>query len=153
MPNMFDEWRADHESHRTLLAMIDSETDDERRLGLFSHLARELCVHMAIEERTLYARLAMSEEMRRRASHSILEHQDIEELLETLYAMDIDNPYWRRTFGVLRELIERHEAEEDESLFSEAAEVFDVDDAVLLGRNFVKERRRIATETFTPANV
>ena len=151
MPNVFEEWRADHEAHRVLLAMIDSETDCERRFALFSQMARELCVHMAIEERTLYARLAMVEDMRRRAAHSILEHQDIEELLETLYAMDPQDALWLNTFRVLRELIERHEAEEDEVVFDAAAEEFDIDQARALRRNFVRERHRITAETVQAA--
>lgn len=152
MPNVFDEWRADHDAHRMLLAMIDSETDCERRFALFSHMARELCVHMAIEERTLYARLAVCKDTRRRAAHSILEHQDIEELLETLYAMDPEDAHWLGTFRVLRELIERHEAEEDETVFAAAAEEFDPDDTTALRRNFVKERHRVAVETVRSAS-
>jgi hypothetical protein len=144
MPNLFDEWRADHESHRVLLAMIDSETDCERRFALFAYLARELCVHMAIEERTLYARLALADDTRRRAAHSILEHQDIEELLETLYAMDVEDPHWLRTFRVLHELIERHEAEEDEALFRDTMENFDLEEASAMRRRCMQDQHRLS---------
>lgn len=129
MLHSFNEWRDDHKSHRILMDMIECETDCKRRFGVFSNFARELCMHMAIEERSLYTHLASAPETRRRAAHSILEHQDIEELLETLYAMEIDDPHWLQSFRVMRELIERHEYEEDEAVFRDALEDLEAQDA------------------------
>lgn len=133
--DIFERLKADHDSHRSLLARIDA-ADGQERKSLFEAFRIEVTAHAAAEEETLYATMLADPELRHDAQHSVAEHKEIEDLLEALEALDGTAEEWDAKFGEMRHRYTHHIDEEEEEMFPAASE--GIDDAITerLGERF-----------------
>ena len=121
---IFETLREDHDKQRRLLDLVSKTHGDSRgRRELFARLKTELENHAKAEEQSLYAAMMEKDNGHEKARHSVAEHHEIDELLETLEEMDYSNPRWLATFGRLRECVEHHLDEEEHKMFQVAGRV------------------------------
>ena len=92
---LFEDLRASHDKQRRLLdLLVKTHGDSEGRDELFQRLRAELENHAAAEERALYIPMMEYDMTQEKARHSVAEHHEIDELLETLEATEYDSPGW-----------------------------------------------------------
>ncbi|HJL17574.1 MAG TPA: hemerythrin domain-containing protein [Sandaracinaceae bacterium LLY-WYZ-13_1] len=125
---IFDELRADHDTQRTLMDLLEkTEGDSEGRRELFGRFKRALRAHAAAEERVFYRALLDHGMTQERARHSMKEHAEADELLEDLENRPMDDPGWLPTLRKLVEANRHHVDEEEEEVFPLAGRVLDGD--------------------------
>jgi hypothetical protein len=112
--------KQDHDRHREMLEQLEQATSDQRR-ELFEAFRIEVTAHAAAEEESLYATMLACPDLREDAQHSVSEHKEIDDFLETLGALDIESELWSKTFGKMRHRYEHHIDEEEDEMFPDAA--------------------------------
>ena len=135
--DIFDELLAGHQRQRRLLELVGKTKGDSRgRRELFERLRSELDAHAEAEERALYSRMIAREAGRERARHSLHEHEQIDDILEDLAAMDFSSTGWLNRFSTLRDKVEHHLEEEEEKVFPLATKLFSAERARKMGERF-----------------
>lgn len=125
---IFKTLREDHDKQRTLLELVSkTHGDSSGRRELFARLTAELQNHAKAEEQSLYAAMMAKDHGVEKARHSVAEHKDIDDLIETLEAMDFSNPRWLATFSRLQDKVLHHLEEEEREVFQVAGRVLDDD--------------------------
>lgn len=113
----------DHEKVKALFEEFEalSGSDDESMLEdksvLVQQICQELIVHTALEEEIFYpaAREALADD--ELIDEAIVEHASAKELIEQLQEMQPDEEMYDAKVKVLKEQIEHHVKEEEDSLF------------------------------------
>ena len=137
---IFEALRADHDEQRTLLELLgkthgDSEGRDER----FEKVKTELSAHAAAEERALYIPMMEVDLTQEKARHSVAEHHEIDELLETLEETDFSSSAWLSTAKKLQHLVTHHLDEEEQEVFQLAGRALPEQQKTSLARTYQKE--------------
>lgn len=141
--NIFEAIREDHGKQRTLLdLLVKTEGDSEGRRELFDRLKSELRRHAAAEERHFYVPLIEHDLTQDKARHSVSEHQDIDELIETLEETDRSSPGWLAAAKRLHEQVTHHLDEEEEEVFQMAGKVLSEE----AGKSLAKEYQAAMNE-------
>lgn len=121
---IFQTLRNDHDKQRTLLDLVSkTKGDSNGRRELFDRLKNELANHAKAEEQSLYAAMMSKDNAVTKARHSVAEHKEIDDLVETLEDMDFSSPHWLPTFGKLHERVLHHLEEEEHEIFQVAGRV------------------------------
>ena len=121
--DIFERLKQDHERHRQLLAQLfASAGKPEQQEKLFERFKVEVTAHAAAEEETLYATMLAREELRHDAVHSVAEHKEIGDLLQSLAQADVHSDDWRAEFHKLADRYTHHIDEEETEMFPAAAE-------------------------------
>lgn len=121
--DIFDRLKQDHDRHRELLAQIFAKDGKpEKKEQLFERFKVEVTAHAAAEEETLYATMLAREELRHDAVHSVAEHKEIGDLLQSLAEADVHSDEWRAEFHKLADRYTHHIDEEEAEMFPAAAE-------------------------------
>jgi hemerythrin-like domain-containing protein len=123
--NIIDMLKHDHDQVRKLLAELVSSTEraEKKRMELLETIEHELKVHTQIEEQLFYPAFkeANGKEHERMYYEALEEHRAVEDLiLPDLKQTDPTTPQFTGRAKVLKELIEHHASEEENSLFPEA---------------------------------
>jgi hemerythrin superfamily protein len=134
--NIFDRLKADHDSHRALLARIGDATASEERKALFDTFRIEVTAHAAAEEETLYATMLADPELRHDAQHSVSEHKEIDDFLEEIEKLDVATKEWDEKFGEMRHRYTHHIDEEEEEMFPAADEAIADDMIEMISERF-----------------
>ncbi len=122
--NIFEALRKDHDHQRQLLdKLVQTTGDSDERDSLFKALKKALEAHADAEERHFYKPLIDSDLTQEKARHSIAEHHDIDELIETLEATEYASPAWLTYAKQLHEQVEHHLKEEEHEVFQMAGKV------------------------------
>ncbi|QEA40747.1 hemerythrin domain-containing protein [Pistricoccus aurantiacus] len=115
---LFEALREDHDTQRTLLdLLVRTEGASEGREELFGKVKSELQSHAAAEERALYIPMMEHDATQEKARHSVAEHHEIDELIETLEATDYSSPSWLSHAKQLQHLVTHHLDEEEHEVF------------------------------------
>lgn len=121
---IFQTLRDDHDKQRTLLDLVSKTNgDSDGRRELFARLKNELTNHAKAEEQSLYSAMMTKDKAVRKARHSVAEHKEIDDLIETLEEMEFSSPHWLPTFGKLQERVLHHLKEEEQEVFQVAGRV------------------------------
>lgn len=140
---IFETLKNEHDKHRTLIDLVEkTEGDSEGRRELFSKLATELRAHADAEERTLYAEMLSDAESQPKASHSVHEHEEIDELIKELLETDLSSSGWIATFKKLAEQTRHHMDEEENETFAAGRKVMSDSKAEELARKFEEEKAK-----------
>jgi hemerythrin superfamily protein len=116
--DIFDRLKADHDTHRTLLAeIVASGTAPQRRLDAFEEFTIEVKAHAAAEEQALYSTMMRKPETTSETRHSVAEHHEIEEALNDIAATDSDSAEWMDKVKDLKHDYLHHIDEEEEEHF------------------------------------
>lgn len=122
--NIFEALREDHDRQRELLdKLMETSGDTQERDKLFKALKDELQVHADAEERHFYKPLIDSDLTQDKARHSIAEHHEIDELIDTLEETEYSSPAWLTYAKQLKEQVEHHLDEEEHEVFQMAGKV------------------------------
>ena len=137
MKNIFEALRESHDKQRRLLdALTDTHGDTDKREGLFAALKAELHHHAAAEERHFYVPLMEYDQTQEKARHSVAEHHEIDELVETLEQTDYSSPGWLTHAKQLQELVTHHLDEEEQEVFQVAGKVLSDRDKTELAKTY-----------------
>jgi hemerythrin HHE cation binding domain-containing protein len=118
---IFQDLKADHDRHRTLLAQIADTAADDRQ-GLFETFRIDVTAHAAAEEESLYATMLANPDLRDDARHSVSEHKEVDDYLGELVKLDFGGSEWEAKFAEMRHRYEHHIDEEEEDMFPAAAD-------------------------------
>jgi len=121
---LFDALREDHQTQRTLLELlVKTEGASDGRDALFHKAKAALQRHAAAEERALYIPMMEHDLTQEKARHSVAEHHEIDELLETLEETSYSSPGWLAHARRLQEQVIHHLDEEEQEVFQLAGRV------------------------------
>ena len=137
---LFEALREDHDTQRTLLALlIKTHGDSEGREELFEKVKKALRSHAAAEERALYIPMMELDMTQEKARHSVAEHHEIDELVEELGDTDFSSPGWLAAARKLHELVTHHLDEEEQEVFQLAGRALSDDDKARLADTYRDE--------------
>jgi iron-sulfur cluster repair protein YtfE (RIC family) len=135
--DIYQRIKQEHDLQRQLAtALADTSGDSPERRRLWTQLKPEAEAHANAEEQTFYAALIARQETQEQARHSISEHEDAAELIDTLEEADMSSGAWLQNFKKLRDELEHHMQEEESEVFAQAREVIDEDEAIQLARDY-----------------
>lgn len=137
---IFERLKKEHTELRSLLDDLVDSDDEETRAELFPRIRVELLTHAEAEEATFYADLCEHDATAEKATHSIEEHGEAEELLERLADMPYDDEDWMEAFEELREAVLHHVHEEEHELFPKAQKALGAERARSLLGEFLEAR-------------
>lgn len=143
---IFEALRESHDRQRTLLdLLIKTHGDSDGRDELFKRVRAELEHHAGAEERALYIPMMEHDMTQEKARHSVAEHHEIDELIETLQQTDYSSPSWLATARQLQEMVTHHLDEEEQEVFQLAGRVFDDATKQSLADTYQQEMQRLAS--------
>lgn len=142
---IFEELRADHDKQRTLVDLLTkTEGDSDGRRELFDRLRTSMTDHAAAEERFFYAPLMEADLTQDQARHSVAEHQELDDYLDELEALDRSSPQWLKTAKDMSERLLHHLAEEEKEVFPVAGKALDAEQKNLLAAEYRADMERRA---------
>lgn len=122
--DIFEELRTDHERQRDLIAqLVETTGDSTERDEVFRRLTDELAAHAAAEERFFYVPLMEEDLTQEKARHSVAEHKELDDFVETLEGYDRTAPAWLETARELEHRLTHHLDEEEHEVFQVAGKV------------------------------
>ena len=137
---LFEDLRASHDKQRRLLdLLVKTHGDSEGRDELYKRLRAELENHAAAEERALYIPMMEHDMTQEKARHSVAEHHEIDELLETLEATEYDSPGWLASAKKLQHLVTHHLDEEEQEVFQLAGRALGDSEKTSLAKTYRQE--------------
>lgn len=140
LTNIFEALRADHDLQRQLAdLLVKTEGDSDGRRELFDRLRCELAAHAAAEERAFYVPLIAHDLTQEKARHSIAEHHEMDELVESLVSYDPSGPQWLQTARDLQHKVTHHLDEEEREVFQLAGKALDEDAKERLALEYTDE--------------
>ncbi|MCB1787938.1 MAG: hemerythrin domain-containing protein [Chromatiaceae bacterium] len=138
--NIFEALRADHEIQRGLIRdLVATNGESATRERLFGALKTELAAHAAAEERHFYVPLMQSDLTIEKARHSVAEHHELDELVETLEHTEMSSPGWLAAAKRLEEKLQHHLEEEEHEVFQLAGKALEDDAKSTLARAYLDE--------------
>jgi iron-sulfur cluster repair protein YtfE (RIC family) len=139
----------DHRTVKRLLAKGEETTEraEKTRTELYATLRREMEIHERIEEEIFYPALKAHPRARDIVLESFEEHHVVDEVMGELGQTDVGDETWAAKFKVMKENIEHHISEEEESMFPEARNVFDESELEELGRRMAELKQLAEQET------
>ncbi len=141
--DIFARLRQDHDSHRSLLDRLgETHGASEERKALFEELTYEVKGHAAAEEQAVYSTMMRKPKTTDETRHSVVEHHEIEEMLNDLAATDMTSSAWLMKFRELDHRYRHHIDEEEEEHFPDFARHLTKDDRAHMRSVF--ERRKAA---------
>ena len=121
---VFEALRADHDRQRELVdQLVETEGASDERSELFDELKTELAAHADAEERFFYIPMMEFDLTQEKARHSVAEHHELDELVESLEETDMSSSSWLSTAKDLRERLTHHLDEEEQEVFQMAGKV------------------------------
>jgi hemerythrin superfamily protein len=133
---IFQDLKADHDRHRSMLAKLGETTSGPERASQFEELRKELQAHAAAEEESLYATMLACPELRDDARHSVSEHKEVDDFLGELLELDVDSAEWTEKFEQMRHRYLHHIDEEEEDMFPAATKTLSAEAEERLARVF-----------------
>lgn len=150
MSSIFHALRDDHDLQRRLIAaLLETEGDSDDRAELFSRLKAELAAHADYEERHFYVPLMQHDLTQDKARHSVAEHKELDDLVESLESYDRSAPQWLITCRDLEHRLLHHLEEEEHEVFQVAGKVLTEDQKNELAERYrsdMQQARRDAHE-------
>lgn len=134
---IFEELRADHDKQRKMIEQVlaTSGASDERK-RLFLNLKKELADHALAEERHFYVPLMQYDTTQEQARHSVAEHHELDELIESVSSAEEDSPGWLAHAKNLAHKLLHHLEEEEKEVFTVAGKVLADADKTSLGADY-----------------
>jgi hemerythrin-like domain-containing protein len=125
----------DHRRMENLLKKGDETTARgvKARTELLKTLTRELNAHEHIEETVLYPALRSHPEAKDIVLEGYEEHHVADLIVKELHGLARDNEQWGPKFKVLKENIEHHIEEEEDTMFPTARGIFSREELQALG--------------------
>lgn len=141
--NIYPLLTKDHREIRKLLKKLGdrNETAVAARRDLFDTVKNELILHSEAEHHTLYRVLELYGGTRWMVAEDIARHRLIDDLLEELDCINAETDAWLAVLAVLKETVERHMIEEEQTLFPKARELLSNAQADAIGCCFQQQKQ------------
>lgn len=140
--DIYERLTEDHNKQRGLLGGVAETTGDTKeRRRLFGQLKKELEAHANAEEQVFYAVLLAEPDGQEKARHSIVEHDEMNDLIAELEEMDMASGAWLNKFKELRHQAEHHVDEEEKEVFDRARKLLSDKEATDLVAKFDKRKQ------------
>ncbi len=139
--NVFELLKQDHQTARDLFAQME-RVDKRERAPVFERLRHELTVHAHAEQEAFYSKLENMRNTRQDVADGLEEHQDIEEMLDRLAAMDPASDDFMRQARELRDCVEHHIQDEEQKMFHHARQVLPDDRLDEIGDEVAQAKAR-----------
>ena len=110
--------------------------DTQKQKRLFRTLRMALKCHTKVEEQTLYKFLKSDRDLTDEINESFVEHEVIDELLETINGT-FNRETWKARMTVLQELIQYHVREEELDVFPKIANKYSAEDLDELAQTYL----------------
>jgi hemerythrin superfamily protein len=137
-----------HRKVTTALKKLEKAKKQGRR-DLLEEISNDLAAHMAIEQEIFYPAVAdIDEEL---IEESFEEHALAELALKRLRALDVDSGAFRPRCIALRELLEHHIEEEEETLFPKVDRQIDDDELEALAARMKARFEEVVEQGFEQA--
>ncbi len=143
MKTIFEALREDHDKQRSLLdLLIKTQGDSEERAELFAKVKDELQYHAGAEERFFYNPLFEHDLTQEKSRHSVAEHHEIDELIETLEETDRSSSHWLGYAKQLSALVLHHLEEEEHEVFQLAGKALSDEQKTVLAASYEGDMQR-----------
>jgi hemerythrin-like domain-containing protein len=142
-----------HEDHEEVSGLIEQmiKTEDSKERGtIFKEMMSKLLAHAHAEQNVLYKKMEKSENEKSRtfAYEGENEHQIVEQQLQQMArARNKASEQWTAQASVLKDLIEHHVEEEEDTGFSCAQSEFDGETLEKMGDQFRKQKQKLLQES------
>lgn len=148
--NAIDLLLEDHKSAQKLFKEFEKadREDTEAIEELVTTACRELKVHSMLEKELFYP--AVRDQVDKDEDEDLLneadvEHQTVDQLIDTLEGMDADDPMYCAYFTVLSEYVQHHVKEEEKEMFPRVKKMKELDlDA--LGSEMMQRKHELVAE-------
>ena len=141
-----------HKDHQEVSGLIEQIMNTEagsERTSLFKEMMSILLAHSHAEQQVLYKKMEKSddEKTRKFALEGTNEHQIVEQQLQQMAkARNKATEQWAAQLTVLRELVNHHVREEENTVFSCARSEFDREQLDKLGQQFQRQKQKLMAE-------
>lgn len=144
---IYDRLRQDHDQIKELLnELIGLQDNDEYRFVVVQQIQDALIPHARAEESVFYNTIRAVDADKSIVAHAYREHLEAESFLRMLQVKDKTNLDWRSTAHKLKNSLEHHVANEENSIFSEAKKIFTIQEAEAIGEAFEKLKPTFAEQ-------
>jgi hemerythrin superfamily protein len=131
-----------HREVEVLFKQLEKAKSARPRLKAFEQIADKLAVHATIEEKLFYP------SVKRRQTEEILleaveEHLGVKRVIADLLDLEADDPTFEAKIKVLKDLVEHHVEEEEETLFPKVAKLLDDDELEAIGDEMADAMMRL----------
>lgn len=136
--SIFEALRESHDKQRTLVkSLAKTHGDSEGREELFTRLKDELERHAMAEERHFYVPLMEADLTQEKARHSVAEHKELDDFIESLEAQDRSSAGWISTAQELEHRLIHHLDEEEQEVFQMAGKVLSDEQKSTLAEDYL----------------
>lgn len=145
MPEIYAMLHEDHEKVRRLINRLRNEEHDEaEREDLFETIRRDLEIHTRFEEQSFYpaVRDRTNGETDEEIETAFQEHEEAQEILDDLAAMDKDSDDFLERLEELSDALEQHIHEEETEIFPKAQKALQAEGAEKLGAEYSEFKER-----------
>jgi hemerythrin-like domain-containing protein len=146
---ILEELHQDHQEVSGLIEQILQTGEAKERNSMFKELMSKLLAHSHAEQGVLYRKMEKSddEKVRRFAYEGDNEHHIVEQQLQQMSrARNKASEQWTAQATVLRELVNHHVKEEEDTGFGCARREFDAETLEKLGEQFRRQKEKLLAE-------
>jgi len=142
--NIYEALRESHALQRAFFRrLLRAQAQAEVRRPLLAALKAELAAHAAAEERFLYAPILMDDLGLSPSRHAMAEHHEIDELMETLEALDPEGEAWLVQARKLSKEVHHHLKEEETRFFQVSGKVLSEAQKSTLATRYRRDYQRM----------
>jgi len=127
--------KEDHQKVQSLVKKLEEKQDLLEKEQLFKEITHALKLHEEIEETYFYP--AIKEPLKDLVLEAFEEHHVINNLLDELEGLSLKEDTWQAKFTVLKENLEHHISEEEETLFPKVKSQLSVEKLEKIGQKVV----------------
>ncbi|HVM46251.1 MAG TPA: hemerythrin domain-containing protein [Candidatus Thermoplasmatota archaeon] len=146
--------KQDHAEVKRLIAQYFEmpAAQPERKRELAERILRELAAHERIEEEIFYpAFRATGKDAQAEVAHAKEEHELVDSLVNQLAELDVEDPQFDATLLVMRENVEHHIKDEEETMLPAARKRFGTSKLQALGREMMTYKEALLQQMTSPA--
>ena len=138
--NVFEHLMQEHAQAKEIMAQL-KEKPQKR---MFGQLKSALEQHLGGEEKVVYKAMDKYSELHTHVLEGIEEHRVVKRVLGEIDRLEPKDEKWQAKFKVLKEAVEHHIQEEEETVFPEAQQLIDQQAAEDLDVRYSEAEKKIA---------
>ncbi|MEP6757868.1 MAG: hemerythrin domain-containing protein [Actinomycetota bacterium] len=141
----------DHDHVKTMLAELEDTTERaiKTREQVFTKLRSDLEIHETIEEEIFYPALKDHPKTRDIALEGYEEHHVVDTVMGEMFELEVSDETWTAKFTVMKENLEHHIEEEEDTMFAQARQVFEQEELDALGAAMAERKEALMAASNT----
>lgn len=147
--DIYEALKKDHLEVKELLSeLLALDKDDDYRMVLIEQIEKALIPHARAEESVFYNTIRAVNSDNSKVMHSYREHMEAESLLRMLQVKDKADFDWKETAIKLKDSLEHHIEEEENTIFAVARSIFTPQEAAMMTDAFEQLKAEVGKEGF-----